>query len=147
MNKLDKFKKAGLIGCLNDTGLTSNNMKPVKYTDGSLSREVEDVEKVNMEWISVDEDEKPLSAFHVVFVTDGVITCLARYIEDPVYWYGENLMEYDEELLCEVPLDEKFHEPHWLFKTGIGPFLGNDECFGSMEDITHWMPLPKPPKE
>lgn len=26
-SKLDKFRKAGLIGCLNDTGLTSDNYK------------------------------------------------------------------------------------------------------------------------
>lgn len=29
-SKLDKFQKAGLIGCLNNTGLTSENYKSVK---------------------------------------------------------------------------------------------------------------------
>lgn len=27
MNRLDKLKKSGLIGCLNDTGVTSQNFK------------------------------------------------------------------------------------------------------------------------
>lgn len=30
-SKLDKFRKAGLIGCLNDTGLTSENYKKEIY--------------------------------------------------------------------------------------------------------------------
>lgn len=32
-SKLDKFRKAGLIGCLNNTGLTSKNYKRELYKD------------------------------------------------------------------------------------------------------------------
>lgn len=32
-SKLDKFRKAGLIGCLNDTGLTSKNYKKEIYKE------------------------------------------------------------------------------------------------------------------
>ena len=35
ISKLEKFRKAGLIGCLNDTGLTSENYKSEFYKDKS----------------------------------------------------------------------------------------------------------------
>ena len=92
------------------------------------------------EWIDV-EKEKPTSEWHIVFVTDGKITCLARWIEDPIKWYGKELEDADG-----IKLDEEWHEPHWIFVTEIGPFIGNDECFGIMEYITHWIPLPDLPK-
>ena len=96
------------------------------------------------EWIAV-EQEHPISDFHVVFITDGKITCLARFINDPESWYGKDLTEWSENLNRYVPLEEDGREPHWLFETCVGPFKGDDECFGSMGDITHWMHLPIPP--
>lgn len=36
-SKLARFRKAGLIGCLNDTGLTSENYKNEIYKDNSSS--------------------------------------------------------------------------------------------------------------
>lgn len=100
-----------------------------------------------MKWISCETNKRPLSPWHVVFVTDGEIVCLAHWIEDPKYWYGDDLMEWDEMLETEVPLDEEWHLPHWRFITEVGPFSGNDECFGIIEDVTHWISLPKPPKK
>lgn len=98
-----------------------------------------------MNWISIEQDV-PKSDWHVVFVTDGVLTLFARWINDPKSYYGEDLTEWDEELQDEIPLDKEWHEPHWKFETCIGPFYGNDECFGHIDIITHWMPLPTPPE-
>ncbi len=86
------------------------------------------------EWIDA-EIEQPTSFRRVVFVTDGIITCLAKYINDPKEYYGEELMEWDK----------KWHDPHWLIINIVGPFKENDEFSGIIDDITHWMPLPKPP--
>lgn len=94
------------------------------------------------EWISV-EKEKPSSPWHVVFVTDGTCTCLARWIENPRDWYGDDLMEWDEDIQDEIPLDKEWHDSHWIFLREVGPFLGNDECMGFNGDkLSHWMPLP-----
>ncbi len=96
------------------------------------------------EWKSIGEDERPQCHWHIVLVTDGQLTCLARFINNPKDWYGEDLLEWNEELQEDLPLEEEWHEPHWLFINEVGPFLGNDECFGNMDEITHWMDLPKP---
>lgn len=97
-----------------------------------------------MDWIDV-EYEKPISDFQVVLITDGILTCLAMWIADPVSYYGKDLMEWDENLQDEIPLEKEWHESHWLFETSVGPFIGSQQCFGSMQEITHWMHLPKPP--
>jgi hypothetical protein len=98
------------------------------------------------EWID-SESKKPKSDWHIVLVTDGELVCLARWIEDPKKYYGEDLIDWDEKKEEYVQLDEEWHESHWLFETNIGPFFGNDECFGVMSDISHWMNLPVPPKQ
>ncbi len=103
-----------------------------------------------MNWINTEtENEKPTSPWHIVFVTNGEVTWLARWISDPKYWYGEELTEYDENTHENVPLEKEWHDPHWLYIQEVGPFLENDECFlfNSMDDVTHWMPLPKTPKK
>ena len=99
-----------------------------------------------MEWIDANL-EQPSSSWHIVLVTDGILVCLAKWIENPLDWYGPELMEWDENIQKYIELEKEWHNPHWLFETSIGPFIGNDECFGIMEDISHWMPLPLPPKK
>lgn len=79
-----------------------------------------------MKWIDC-EKRKPKGPFEIVFVTDGKIICLARWIEKPLDWYEPEFFI----------LNEEWKEPHWEFQTDIGPFLGNDECFGIIEDISH----------
>ena len=98
-----------------------------------------------MIWIDT-ELEKPASEWHIVFVTDGIHTCLARWINNPIEWYGPDLMEWDESKENYIQLDKEWHEPHWKFETGVGPFMGNDECFGWAGEVSHWMPLPLPPQ-
>lgn len=94
-----------------------------------------------MVW-NFDIECKPESHWHVVLVTDGELVCLARWINDPVEWYGKDLEDEDGE-----KLDSKWHEAHWLFLTQVGPFTGNDECFGAMNEIIGWMDIPKPSNE
>lgn len=97
-------------------------------------------------WISCNK-EMPSSYWHVVFVTDGICTCLARWIENPKEWYGDDLMEWNENLQEDVPLDEEWHGSHWVFIENAGPFIGNDQCMAFDADgISHWMSLPTPPK-
>lgn len=98
------------------------------------------------EWIRV-EDKKPISHWHIVFVTDGKVTALARWINDPKVWYGKDLKEWDDDLQDEVPLDEEWWHSHWELVTEIGPFVDNDACFGCIGYISHWMPLPNLPLE
>jgi len=97
------------------------------------------------EWISV-EKEFPKSPWHTVLVTDGDVVCLANYIEKPEEWYGEELVEWDDRLRQEVPLDKEWHDPHWKFEE-LGPFIGNDSCFANMGDIIYWMNIPLPPSK
>lgn len=103
--------------------------------------------RVNIQWIDC-EKEHPKSVWDVVFVTDGEMTCLAFWIEDPKSWYEKDeggLYEYDEDLEDFVYLEKEWGEPHWRFETKVGPFRGSKECFGTIGYITHWMPLPEPP--
>ncbi|MHB1059881.1 MAG: hypothetical protein ACYC0F_18565 [Rhodanobacter sp.] len=98
-----------------------------------------------MEWISV-ENEYPSSPWHVVFITDGEITFLARWIENPKEWYGDDLFYWDEENKKYIPLDKEWHSPHWILESD--GFIGNDEVLlPDLNTITHWMHLPLPPKE
>jgi hypothetical protein len=100
-----------------------------------------------MDWISV-EDKYPESSWHIVFTTDGITTRLAQWIEDPKKYYGDDLMDYDIETDKETPLEKEWHSPHWIFIQGVGPFIGNDECCAfNSDEISHWMPLPRPPKQ
>lgn len=91
------------------------------------------------EWIDYT-GPSPSSPWHIVLVTDGEITCLAQWIQDPKEWYGEDLLDEDDE-----PIEEDMLDGHWAFFRGIGPFRGCDQSFGQMGDISHWMPLPNPP--
>lgn len=88
------------------------------------------------EWIKT-EDRKPLPYYDIVFVTDGITTMLATYIENPLEYYGSFELK---------DLGEEWIKTHWKFE-GLGPFIGNQECFADFGDITHWMPLPKPPEK
>ena len=96
-----------------------------------------------MEWISVEE-KNPESVFHNVLITDGDVVSLGRYIADPFDYYGEDELE---------EIGEEWREPHWIFVLQdkevckLGPFRGNDECFGGIEEVSHWMNLPIPPKD
>lgn len=101
------------------------------------------------EWINCD-DRYPSSYWEYVLVTDGKLVYLANWIGDPKDWYGKDLLEWNKELQEEVLLDKEWHDPHWTFdiaECGIGPFIEGQSCFGEMEGITHWMPLPTPPQE
>ena len=104
------------------------------------SRRQENGRKLCLDWISTEED-KPKSHSDVVLVTDGILVNLAHWISNPKYYYEPEEYETFENW-------EK--EPHWYFFTsldGYGPFIKSKECFGKIEDITHWMPLPEPPAE
>jgi len=105
------------------------------------------------EWIDCEEEKRPESVFDVCLVTDGKLSCLAYYIENPMQYYEthENndkvLVEWDDNEECYIPMGEDAYESHWEFITDIGPFIrGDQECFGAIGEITHWMPLPKPPE-
>lgn len=94
------------------------------------------------EWINIlKSDKKPSSYWIIVLVTDGELICLARWIENPIDWYGQDLEDDDGE-----KIEDEFHTSHWAFETEIGPFIEGQECFGRIEDIIAWMPLPKPPE-
>ncbi len=98
------------------------------------------------EWISVKEGlpeprykDKDISWY--VWVTDGKMIEIAQYIHRPRN-YGCAIDDDEERATCGP-------EPHWHPETEIEPFIGGDKCFGRIEnaEITHWMPLPNPPKD
>lgn len=92
-----------------------------------------------MNWIDVEKDH-PKSPWEYVLVTDGNVVTLATWKEKPSEWYSE------EEL---VEIGDEWRESHWVFElaeTGIGPFNEGQECFASIEGVSHWMPLPEVPK-
>lgn len=103
-----------------------------------------------MKWISLLEEEKwPCNPYKKVLVTDGHLVSIASYIQDPKNYYKNergHLWEWDSSLEGYVVLEKRWHDPHWKIETCIVPFTWEDESSGVMEDITHWMPLPLPPK-
>jgi len=99
-----------------------------------------------MEWIDVNK-KQPKHSSMLVIVTDRKVMCLGSWIADPLDYYGKDYMDYDEDYNAWRPLDKKWHKPHWIFEKSIGIFISKDRVFGSIGDITHWMPFPNPPKE
>ena len=94
-SRLERFKKAELMGCFNGTGVASTNYKEHLY---------------GMEWISV-KDQLPSKG-------DEVLT----FYED--YFNVASILYFDDE-----------NRPH---------FISGSYVF---DHVTHWMPLPEPPKE
>lgn len=90
------------------------------------------------DWIT-DENILPTNPHHIVLVTDGEIMALASYINDPLDWYGPELLDEDGE-----KIEDDLIDGHWRFETRISPFLRNDYCFGVIGDVIGWMPLPNP---
>lgn len=83
---------------------------------------------------------KPSSRWQIVIVTDGEFVWFARWIDDPISWYGKDLEDENGE-----KLDEEWHQPHWLYEINMGKYIDNDPVFGIVGEVSHWMPIPKPP--
>lgn len=99
-----------------------------------------------MEWISIKDsmppflgNEKDYSVY--VWITDGELTEIAQYIYLPRN-YGCAVDDDEERATCGP-------QPHWHPEVDCSSFKKGDKCFGRIEinDVTHWMPLPEPPKE
>jgi hypothetical protein len=96
------------------------------------------------QWMKVDEElppcfDKDRNISVCVFVTDGILIEIARYVYKPRN-YGCAVDDDEQKATCGP-------QPHWHFE-GEGAFKEGDRCFGSIEtfDVTHWMTLPKPPR-
>jgi hypothetical protein len=104
---------------------------------------------MQMEWVNVSDklppffplegDQKITSQY--VWVTDGKLIEIAHYIFRPRN-YGCAVDDEDEKATCGC-------QPHWHLERETQSFIDGDKCFGFIEtsEITHWMSLPKPPKE
>lgn len=98
-----------------------------------------------MKWISV-KDRLPNSEHIYVLVTDGKLITLANYHANARVYYGNEIDEEDFEYNI-FWIDENSCWGLELFDDGFGPFINGESCFGDIQEITHWMPLPNPPKE
>lgn len=101
-----------------------------------------------MDWIDT-EDKLPDPTWQIVWVTDGHFITLARWIDDPKGWYGPDfMMEDPDDEDKEIPVEEWQKKPHFVFLKDDVIFIGDQEGFGPFgAEVTHWMPLPHPPKE
>ena len=99
-----------------------------------------------MKWISVEDKLPPFcgseenDTSQYVWVTDGEIIELAEYIFKPRN-YGCAVSDDYQEATCGP-------QPHWHFLYHRS-FKEGDLCFARIEnnEVTHWMPLPTPPKD
>lgn len=88
-----------------------------------------------MKWIDCN-NELPPDRIHSVLITDGEFISIGMWIHDPKNWYEPE----DYENMGE------FQNPHWNMEDS-GVFNGIDQYMCGMEDISHWMPWPEPPKK
>ena len=95
------------------------------------------------DWIRVEDQlpdflGKSKDVSQYVWVTDGELIEIARFIFRPRN-YGCAVDDDEEEATCGP-------QPHWHFEK-YNAFIEGDISFGKIEsnEITHWMPLPKPP--
>lgn len=105
-------------------------------------------EQEQREWISVKE-QLPKAETEVLIlarsgqrtiITTGMYEDGSKNTENSEWWWQEtNGFEYDEELDAYI-----IPEGWWEYKH----YNGDDEYNHPIDDVvTHWMPLPEPPKE
>lgn len=136
MSKLDKMKKLGLLGCLSDSEITSENCE--SHLHG---------EKVNPEnncvrpiWFSTKEKNPPISYLE------------SDNFDDPYECYP--VLVYSNEspgIYCIAALCKNQNEGDWdfgrLFWQLYIPGSGGDIIDRSFEIFSHWMKIPSQPSD
>lgn len=91
-----------------------------------------------IEWISV-KDGLPEEYIDVLFFSDNTLTKEKKEAQDKFIWIGKYCN-------CKGWI-KRFPDSHFYFnREGKELSIRNLERIDIQEEITHWMPLPEPPK-
>jgi hypothetical protein len=137
---LQRLKEDGLLGCLDGTGITSENYKEFfmnKCTEKGCRNldtrcldcgrtVVERVIPSCQEWISIEKQDSPIGKTVLLCITypkGTIFNCRADPLERTRIEIGGRLYNGNYVRL-------------------IDQFNGN-----ILKNVTHWMPLPRPPEE